>query len=306
MAATLRPRFFPAAAPAIPEQPAQTLWSITLTRLRRDRLTVLALAILLCFGLLAVLAGLIAHATGQDPDRIDLLNNFDPPSRQHWLGTDDDGRDQFIRLLYGARVSLSIGVLAAAVNLVVGVLIGAAAAFYGGAVDDLVVWIVNTFRSIPTFVLLLTISALFTTGPVGLALIIGFTTWTGAARLVRGQVFQLKQHDYVLAARTLGASNARLIFRHVLPNVLPLVVVFLGIDIGGVILTESGLSFLGFGVQPPVPSWGNMLTNAQTFFTHGPWLVYGPGFVIALTVWCLYTVGDGFRDAIDPHGARSR
>ena len=306
MATSLRPRFFPATAPAIPERPAQTLWSLSRERLRRDRLTLLALGILLLFSILAILAGAIAAAFGTSPDHIDLLSTFDPPSRQHWLGTDDFGRDQFVRLLYGARISLAIGLIAALINLAIGVVVGALAAFYGRAVDDLVVWLINTLRSIPTIFLLIIISVLFNVGPAGLAVIIGLTSWTGAARLVRGQVFQLKERDYVLAARALGAGNLRLIFRHILPNVISLVVVLLGIDIGGAILAESALSFLGLGVKPPTPSWGNMLTNAQSFFSHGPWLVFGPGVAIAVTVWCLYTVGDGIRDAIDPRAVRVR
>jgi len=302
VAVSLRPRFFPAAAPSIPDRPARTLWSITLSRLRRDRLTLVALAILIFFGLLAALAAPIAALLHTQPDRIDLLSTFDPPSAQHWLGTDDFGRDQFVRLLYGARVSFSIGVVAALINLMVGCVIGAFAAYYGRLVDDLAVWLINTLRSIPTLFLLIIVSVLFRIGPLGLAVLIGLTSWTGAARLVRGQVFQLKERDYVLAARAVGATSVRLIFRHIMPNVLSLVVVLLGIDIGGAILAESGLSYLGLGVQPPIPSWGNMLTNAQSFFARGPWLVFGPGIAIALTVWCLYTIGDGIRDAVDPHG----
>lgn len=306
MATSLRPRFFPAAAPGIPEQPARTLWTLALERLRRDRLTLAALAILAVFALLAIFAPAIAAALHITPEQVDPLNSFDPPSVQHWLGTDDVGRDQFVRLLYGARISLAIGLVAALINLLLGVLLGAIAAFYGRVVDDLVVWLINTLRSIPTLFLLIIVSVLFHVGPIGLAVLIGLTSWTGAARLVRGQVFQLKERDYVLSARAIGAGNIRIIVRHILPNVLSLVVVLLGIDIGGAILAESGLSYLGLGVQPPTPSWGNMLTNAQSFFTHGPWLVYGPGIAIALTVWCLYTVGDGIRDAIDPRSSRVR
>lgn len=306
MAASLRPRFFPAAAPIIPERPAHTLWSLAFDRLRRDRLTLAALLVLGLFALLAILAPAIAAAVHSTPDAVDPLNSFDPPSAQHWLGTDDVGRDQFVRLLYGARISLSIGLVAALINLFLGVLLGAIAAFYGGVADDLVVWLINTLRSIPTLFLLILVSVLFHVGPIGLAVLIGLTSWTGAARLVRGQVFQLKERDYVLAARAVGVGNARIIMRHILPNVLSLVVVLLGIDIGGAILAESGLSYLGLGVQPPTPSWGNMLTNAQSFFEHGPWLVYGPGIAIALTVWCLYTVGDGIRDALDPQSSRVR
>lgn len=306
MAASLRPRFSPAVPPAIPDRPTHTLWTLAWERLRRDRLTMVALAILALFALLAILAPLVAAAVHSTPDQVDPLNSYDPPSLQHWMGTDDVGRDQFVRLLYGGRISLSIGLVAALINLFLGVLVGAVAAFYGKVVDDLVVWLINTLRSIPTLFLLIIVSVLFHVGPIGLAVLIGLTSWTGAARLVRGQVFQLKERDYVLSARAVGAGNVRIILRHILPNVLSLVVVLLGIDIGGAILAESGLSYLGLGVQPPTPSWGNMLSNAESFFEHGPWLVYGPGIAIALTVWCLYTVGDGIRDAIDPRSSRVR
>ncbi|MGI8913919.1 MAG: ABC transporter permease [Chloroflexota bacterium] len=305
MAASLRPRFFPAAPPTIPDRPAHTLWTLAFDRLRRDRLTLIALAILALFALLAIFAAPIAAAVHSTPDQVDPLNSFDPPSAQHWMGTDDVGRDQFVRMLYGARISLSIGLVAALINLFLGILIGAIAAFYGRIIDDIVVWLINTLRSIPTLFLLIIVSVLFHVGPIGLAVLIGLTSWTGAARLVRGQVFQLKERDYVLSARAVGAGNVRIISRHILPNVLSLVVVLLGIDIGGAILAESGLSYLGLGVQPPTPSWGNMLSGAQSYFEHGPWLVYGPGIAIALTVWCLYTVGDGIRDAIDPRSHKA-
>jgi peptide/nickel transport system permease protein len=229
-----------------------------------------------------------------------MRNVLASPSPAHWLGTDDFGRDQLVRLLYGARVSLSIGLVAAAVNLTIGVSLGAIAGFYGRQVDDAVVWLTSTLRAIPTLFLLILIGALFRPGPEGLALLIGAISWPGVARVVRGQVLGLRERDYVLAARAIGAADRRLVVRHILPNVASIALVILGQDIGAVILTESGLSYLGLGVQPPNASWGNMLSNAQRFLSNALWLVVAPGVCIFSTVLALYLVADGLRDALDP------
>src|SRR5262249_36773152 len=202
-----------------------------------------------------------------------MLDTFGAPSWKHPLGTDDFGRDQLLRLLHGARVSLAVGFLAAAINMTIGMTLGAAAGYFGGRVDDAIVWAINTMRAVPTLFLLLIVSVLFRPSLVGLVVLIGLTSWPGVARLIRGQVLSLRERDYVLAARVLGGPPFRLILRHLLPNVVPIAIVFVGQDIGGLILTESGLSYLGFGVQPPTASWGNMLTNAQRYFFKAPWLV---------------------------------
>jgi peptide/nickel transport system permease protein len=167
-------------------------------------------------------------------------------------------------------------------------------------VDDLICWLINTVRSIPGLFLVLIVASVFRVGPEGLAVIIGLTSWMSGARLVRGQALQVRELDYIGAARCLGATNMRLLSRHLLPNVLPVIIVLLGIDVGDAILRESALSYLGLGIQPPDASWGNMLHNAQSYFSRAPWLVYVPGAIIAATVWCLYTLGDGLRDAFDP------
>jgi peptide/nickel transport system permease protein len=178
------------------------------------------------------------------------------------------------------------------------------AGLYGGRVDDVICWIINTVRAIPGLFLVLIVASMFRVGPVGLAVIIGLTSWMGGARLVRGQALQVREHDYIGAARSVGATNSRIIMRHLLPNVLPVAIVLVGIDVGDAILRESALSYLGLGIQPPDASWGNMLNNAQSFFTRAPWLVYAPGAVIAATVWCLFTLGDGLRDAFDPRNVK--
>jgi peptide/nickel transport system permease protein len=277
------------------------LLTIAARRLRRDYLTLGAAFVLLVYATLAVAAALIAsqvvHTT---PTTIDMRNALAAPSFAHWLGTDDFGRDQLVRVLYGARVSLSIGLLAAAVNLTIGVSLGAIAGFYGRRVDDVVVWLTSTLRAIPTLFLLILVGALFRPGPEALALLIGAISWPSVARVVRGQVLGLRQRDYVLAARAVGAPDRRLLIRHILPNVMSIAVVILGQDVGAVILTESALSYLGLGVQPPNASWGNMLSNAQRFLSSALWLVVAPGACIFSTVLALYLVADGLRDALDP------
>jgi ABC-type dipeptide/oligopeptide/nickel transport system permease subunit len=269
--------------------------------LRHDRLTLAAAAVLITYAVLAILAEVIAtQAIGTTPTRIDMRNAVAPPSTAHWLGTDEFGRDQLVRVLYGARVSLLIGLSAALINLTAGVLLGAVAGFYGGVVDDVVVWLINTLRAVPTLILLILVGALFRPGPEGLAVVIGLIGWPGIARVVRGQMLSARERDYVLAARAVGATNRRLIGRHLVPNVLPIALIILGQDIGQVILLESALSFLGLGVQPPVASWGNMLANAQRYFSSGLWLVLAPGWFIFSTVLSLYLIADGLRDALDP------
>lgn len=280
---------------------SQSLWAIAGRRLLRDRLTLVAAAVLLLYGLLAMFAPTISQAlVGRGPERIDLLRAFEPPNPRAWLGTDDYGRDQLVRVLYGARVSLGIGLVAATINIVIGLTFGALAAYYSGWLDDLITWLINTIRAIPLLFLFLLITALFRPRLEVFVVILGLLVWTGVARVVRGQVLSIKQRDYVLAARALGAPDARIITRHILPNVLPITIVIMGIDVATIILLESALSFVGFGVQPPNASWGNMLTNAQSFFTKAPHLVWVPGFFIWTTVLALYLLADGLRDALDP------
>jgi peptide/nickel transport system permease protein len=285
-------------------RPARSLLGNAIRMLRKDRLTIFAAGMLLLFAVGAALAPVITQALGLPANNVDLTQRFLAPSPSHPLGTDDFGRDQLARLLFGARVSLSVGFLAAAINLTVGVGLGMIAALYGGRVDDLISWLVNTVRSIPGLFLVLIVASMFRVGPEGLAVIIGLTSWMGGARLVRGQALQIRELEYIGAARCVGATNVRILLKHLFPNVLPIAIVLLGIDVGDAILRESALSYLGLGIQPPDASWGNMLNNAQSFFTRAPWLVYVPGAVIAITVWCLFTLGDGLRDAFDPRSVR--
>lgn len=237
----------------------------------------------------------------------DLLNAYTPPSLtppSFWLGTDNLGRSQVVRLLYGARVSLAIGVGAAIINLSIGLVLGLASGYARGWTDDLVQFLVSTLLAIPAIPLLLIVAVLFSPGPLALVIILGLLRWPNATLFVRGQTLSLREREFVTAGRVCGASHVRLVTRHILPNVLPLVIVLTAIDVGTVILTESALSYLGLGIAPPTPSWGNMLTTAAQDLSRGPWLVFAPGAAIFLTVLCLYVVGDGLRDALDPRLTR--
>jgi peptide/nickel transport system permease protein len=205
-----------------------------------------------------------------------------------------------VRLLHGARISLAVGFGAALINLTIGIIFGLAAGYFRGWLDDFMQFIISTLNSIPALFLLLIVAVLFSPGTVTLVVILGLLSWPGITLFVRGQTLSLREREFVIAGRVIGASHARLMFQHILPNVLPLVIILSAIDVGGLILTESALSFLGLGIHPPTPSWGNMLTNASANLSRGPWLVYGPGAAIFLTVLCLYLIGDGFRDALDP------
>lgn len=274
---------------------------IAIRRLRRDKLTLAAMATLLVFVLLSIFAGVVStNILGVEPNATDLQVTFQGPSPEHWLGTDQLGRDQLSRLLYGGRVSLAIGFSGAFLAMTLGIAIGLASGYFGGIIDDLIIWFINTLQSVPTIFLLLIIVAVFEPSPFWLTMIFGFLGWTGAARLVRGEVFSVRERDYVTAARALGSSNLNLLIRHVLPNVIPIVIIIAARDVGILILSESALSYLGLGIQPPTATWGNMLSKSQQYFVLGQHLVIFPGLLITITVLCLYTIGDGLRDALDP------
>lgn len=278
-----------------------SLTRMAVRRLRRDKLTLVALTFVLILTLAAVFAPVITEAMGVSFTRTDTTATFMPPlSPGHILGTDDLGRDYFARLLYAGQVSLGVGFIAAILSLSIGVSLGIFTGFYGGIVDDFVNWVIATLTSIPYLFLLIIVSAVLQPTALTLILVLGFLGWTTTTRLVRGETLSLREREYIISARASGASPFRIMFVHILPNVVSLIIITLAIDIGSLILAEAGLSFLGLGVKPPTPSWGNMLTNAQTYFTRGVWLVVAPGALIFITVLCLYIIGDGLRDAFDP------
>ncbi len=323
-----------AAEPQLKRKP-QTFWGMALRSLRRDKMTLIALTFLFVLGMLSLLAPALTELlVGVGPNATNPSNAFAQPyigpyiqwilgmdpvtaptmlgkanGVTHWLGTDQLGRDQFARLLYGGRVSLGIAFAAAAITLVVGVSVGAIAGFFGGMVDDMIMWLINTLVSIPGIYLLIIITAIFKPKPMTLMLFLGLLGWFGTARLIRGNVFKVRELDFVLAARSIGVSNLRIMLQHVIPNSLPIIIVNAAIDIGVLILVESALSFLGLGVQPPDATWGSMLNRANNLiFLRDPQtgafvalhLLVAPGLLITLTVLALYLIGDGLRDALDP------
>ena len=275
-----------------------------LGRLRRDRLSLFAAGVLLLLVALAATADLLAaYLFRVGPTEQDLVRAYARPDLRApalWLGADELGRSQVVRLVYAGRVSLAVGFGAALVNLTLGLTLGLLAGYFRGPLDDAIQWLITTVRSLPSLFLLLTVSVLFTPGTWTLVLLLGLFSWQGTALFVRGQVLALREREFVLAARATGATHARALVRHLLPNVLPFAATLAAMDVGAAILTESALSFLGLGVVPPTPSWGNMLTNAASSLARGPWLVWGPGGLIFLTVLALYVLGDGLRDALDP------
>jgi peptide/nickel transport system permease protein len=288
----------------LPNETVETgnsLVSRALKQLRRDRTTQAALAVIGIMVLLAILAPVITSILQINPERTNPTERLMAPGTPgHLLGTDDLGRDYFARLLYGARVSFAIGFFGSVITLVIGMVIGVVTGYYGGWVDDAVNWVITTLDSIPSIYLLILLSALLRPSAEVLVLLLALTGWTGFTRLIRGQTFKLRNQEYIASAEAIGASSWRIMFVHIMPNLLSLTVISLAGGIAGLILAESVLSFLGLGVQPPTPTWGNMLTNARLFFKTGPHLAVISGLLIFITVFCLYIIGDGLRDAFDP------
>jgi peptide/nickel transport system permease protein len=281
---------------------SESLWQRALRRLRKDKLTLIAMFIIAIMSMLALFAPVITeYILRVDPEATNPSVRLLPPfSPGHILGTDDLGRDYAARLLYGGRISLAIGFSGAFLTLGIGIIAGLVTGFFGGIVDDIMNWFITTLDSIPSIYLLLLLSSVLQRSAFTLVLVISLIGWTGVARLIRGQTIAIRDLDYVQSARAMGASSWRIMFNHILPNTLSLAFLSLATSIGGLILTESTLSYLKLGVQPPTPTWGNMLTNAQQFFSRGPHMATISGLLIFITVLCLFVIGDGLRDAFDP------
>jgi peptide/nickel transport system permease protein len=268
-----------------------------LHRLRGNRLAMAGAVVVAGLFVVAALAPAIAT---HDPHAIDVEAILLPPGPDHLFGTDELGRDVFSRMIYGSRVSLEVGFVAAGLATLVGVLLGAAAGYYGGWVESAIMRFTDMMLCFPTFFLILAVIALLEPDILNIMAVIGLTSWMGVARLVRAEFLSLKRREYVLAARSLGASDARIIFRHILPNSLAPVLVALTLGVAGAILTESGLSFLGLGVQPPMASWGNILNQGKANIEIAWWLSLFPGLAILVTVLGYNLLGEGIRDALDP------
>jgi ABC-type dipeptide/oligopeptide/nickel transport system permease subunit len=282
----------------------------------------IGLAIVIFFAMVALFAPSLTHLLGQDPyDPVVPLGTIPPtpPGGSHFLGTDSLGRDLLSRLIYGSRISLAVGILAETVALVLGLLIGGLAGFYGGKIDDILMRMADIFFSLPAPLLALAVTAALpdpTTlrwlrglpepSLVMVLLVLGLIGWAGIARLVRAQVLVLREMDYTSAARALGASGWRLLLRHVLPNALGPIVAMATLGVAGNILSEAWLSFLGVGAHPPLPSWGIMITEGQNYLTTHPWVCFYPGLALLLTVLGLNLFGDGLREGLDPRLSAAR
>lgn len=278
--------------PALASPRRAGLWR----RIRKNHLALAGGGIVLLMFLFAALAPF----TGKDPAAIDISHRLISPCLAYPLGTDDLGRDVFTRILYGARISLLVGFVSVGIATVIGVVLGAVAGFYGSWVDSLVMRFVDIMLCFPTFFLILAVIAFLEPSIWNIMIIIGLTGWMGVARLVRAEFLSLRERDFVYAAQALGAFDLRIIFRHILPNALSPVLVAATLGVAGAILTESALSFLGIGVQPPTPSWGNMLIIGKQTLGSAWWLSVFPGFAILLTVLGYNLLGEGIRDALDP------
>jgi len=268
-----------------------------LRQFRRHRLAVISTAVLLVLAGLVILAPFIAPYPF---DAIDPTQFRKPPSAAHIMGTDDIGRDLFTRLLYGGRISLAIGLFSALVGTGVGTLLGSLAGYYGRGLDNFIMRVTDVAFSIPSLPLLIILSAYAKSAIPVMILVIGLLSWMSTARIVRATVLSIRERDFTLAARAVGARDARIIGLHILPNALAPIIVGATLGVGGAIIAESSLSFLGLGVQVPTPSWGNMLQDSQSTMSSRPWLTIFPGVAILITVLGINFVGDGLRDALDP------
>lgn len=284
------------------ESSSQSPWRLAGRRFIRHRLAVFGACTIV---LLVLSAGVGPFLMPFDPLFIDFSAKFAPPlTGSHILGGDELGRDILTRLLVAGRVSLTVGLAAMALSVTIGTVAGAVAGYYGGWTDTLIMRFVDAVLSFPTIFLLLALAAFVKPGLLTITVIIGLTAWMEVARIVRGQVLTLREQEFILAARSIGASNRHIIARQLLPNAMAPVVVAATLNIANAILLESYISFLGYGIQPPTASWGNMLNNAQGYFEMAPWVAVFPGLMITLAVTSFNFVGDGLRDALDPRLGR--
>ena len=266
-------------------------------RFYRNKLAVAGSGIVIALFVVSILA---PWASPFDPTRIDLQNILAPPSADHWLGTDQLGRDVLSRMIWGSQISLKVGFVSTGIAILIGTLMGAVAGYYGRWVDAVIMRFVDIMLCFPTFFLILAVIAVLEPSIWNIMVIIGATGWMGITRLVRADFISLKERDFVQAARAIGANDFRIIFIHIMPNAMASILVATTLGVAGAILTESGLSFLGFGVPPPTASWGEILKQSQSYVDFAWWLVLFPGIAIFLTVVAFNLVGDGLRDAMDP------
>jgi peptide/nickel transport system permease protein len=286
-------------APDLTSRPVRSPGQIAFGRFRRSKLAMLGLVVFVLFIILAIFAQQIAPYAENE---IDLFNITAQPSPEHVLGTDELGRDELSRLFYGGRISLSVGIGAALISTLLGIVVGAIAGFYGGLVDTVLMRFVDLMLAFPAIFLLLILFAMYGSSVTSVILFLGVFSWMWLARVVRGEFMSLKQRDFVEAARSIGVPDLTIIRRHLLPNVLAAIIVATTLNIAYSMLSEATLSFLGFGVPPETPTWGNMLNSARPYYVTVPLLAIAPGLTLTIAVLAINFVGDGLRDAFDPRG----
>jgi len=286
---------------AAKQTPGASLWRDAWRRLSRNRLAVASGVTFITVTFICLLGPFVSSF---DPSKADLQSSYQPPSADHWFGTDGLGRDLLVRTLSGGQISLTVGILATAVSLVIGVTWGAIAGYFGGRTDSLMMRFVDILYSLPFVIMVILLMVMFGRNFILLFAAIGLVEWLTMARIVRGQVMALKNTEFVEAARALGYSRLRIIFRHLLPNIIGPVIIYATLTVPAVMLLEAVLSFLGLGVQPPMSSWGLLINNGAEKIDVYPWLLVFPAVFFSLTLFSLNFIGDGLRDALDPKSSK--
>lgn len=283
----------------IAQRTVDTPLARTWRRFRRHKLAIAGLIFVIIVALMGIFAPLVAP---KDPLKTSLIDSLVPPNGDYWLGTDPVGRDVWSRTVYSIRVSLSVGVVAVGISLVIALILGTIAGYYGGTVDMIIMRITDVIMTIPGLVIIMAAVSVLGPSIYNVMAAIGILGWTGMARLLRAQILSVRERDYVRAAKSIGVADGRIMLVHILPNAVAPVLVAATFGVAGAILTEAALSFLGFGVLPPTPSWGNMLNAARSLsrLQENPWFWVPPGMMILLTVLAINFIGDGLRDALDP------
>jgi peptide/nickel transport system permease protein len=274
-----------------------TYWQLVAKRLKKHKLAIASGIILIILILSCIFAPYLTPYNYYD---IDLDNRFAPPSKDHIMGTSELGHDIFTRILYGGRISLLVGFASAFAAAVLGGVLGLVSGYYGGLLDNIIMRIADIFYSIPVLPLMLIIAKFLGSSVINIIFVIVVFGWMTVSRIVRGMTLSLKQHEFIESARAIGADNLRIMYKHLLPNLMAPLIVSSTLAIGNAIIYEASLSFLGLGIQPPTPSWGNMLQRAQEHIWRAPWMAFWPGIFIFITVLCFNFLGDGLRDAMDP------
>jgi peptide/nickel transport system permease protein len=283
--------------PIVAKPESRSMWRIAFRRFRKNRIAMVSAIFLITMILVAVFAPFLTPA---DPNKVNILMPHQSPSGDHWLGTDESGRDIVSRLIVGARASMTVGITSMLISISIGMLVGSVAGFLGGWIDAILMRFTDGMLAIPYFFLVLIVVAVFGTSFRNIVIVIGATSWMVVARVVRSEVLRYRNYEFVTAARSIGATDARLLFRHVVPHTFPSIIVAATLGVANAILLESALSYLGLGIQPPQASWGNMLSKSQAYLFDNPILPLYPGLLILLVVLAFNFLGDALRDALDP------